>query len=135
MKHMKFFKCFYGNKGMIMEIVTTQKNRTMPIAFHHNVERRINFALNRFRHNIQRIHVRFDDSNGAKGRVGIRCSVLVNLLSHGIVVVQSKGVDAFSAFNSCIEKIVVTIKRKNTKERDIMIKNYRRKPRLIPQNF
>lgn len=99
-----------------MKIITTLINGDVAGDFQNIIERRADFALKRFRHNIQRIHVRFEGVNGLKGEAGVQCSVLLNFISYGVIVVQGGSLDVFSAFNICINKIAEVIKIKKMTE-------------------
>jgi len=43
------------------------------------IERRLEFALGRFRHQIERVNVRLEDVNGPRGGVDQRCQIRVSL--------------------------------------------------------
>ena len=97
-----------------MEIVTTLSSGDAFEGFNNIIERRADFALKRFRGDIQRMHVRFQGVNGLEGEAGVQCSILFNFFSHGRFVVQGGGLDVFSALNSCLKKIVEVVIIKKT---------------------
>ncbi len=99
-----------------MKIITTLSNGDVAPDIQNIIERRVDFALKRFKHNIQRIHVRFEGVNGLKGETGVQCSVLLNFFSYGVIIVRGGSLDVFSAFNICINKIAEVIKIKKMTE-------------------
>lgn len=96
-----------------MEIVVTLRGGDTADGLQNLIQRRVDFALKKFKFDIQRIHIRFEGLNDLKGEVGVQCMILFNFFSRGMVIVKGSGLDVFSAFNSCIKKIAEVLKLKN----------------------
>lgn len=76
-----------------------------------HAERRIHFAFGRFAPRLRRIVLRLTDTNGPKGGVDKACLVEAHLQPYGMVVVEQRDHDLFSAIAHGVERAGRTVAR------------------------
>ncbi len=86
-------------------------------AMREHVARRLDFALRRFAHRIERITVRLVDINGPKGGVDKRCRIVVQLSPARKVMVESTDSDAYAAVSQAAIRADETVARAITRRR------------------
>jgi len=90
------------------------------------VSRRLSFLVGRFRTLIMRVSVRFSDVNGPKGGVDKQCVVSVKLWTAGEITIKSKGTEYQSVFQTSFERLIRSVRRELTKQREKPIRINRR---------
>lgn len=86
-------------------------------AMREHVERRLDFALRRFAHHVERITVRLVDVNGPKGGVDKRCRIVVQLARAPRVIVEAIDSDAYAAISQASIRADETVARVVTRRR------------------
>lgn len=77
-----------------------------------HIERKLRFALTRFRQRLRRVHVLVTDVNGPRGGDDIHCKVRVELGGRGELVVREVDSDPFAAVARAIERVTRTVARR-----------------------
>jgi ribosome-associated translation inhibitor RaiA len=109
-----------------MKITIRRQQKVADDDFTDKVRRRLRFVLSRFASSIHSISVSFDDLNGPKGGIDMRCVVNVKLSTSGEVVIQGEAEQPLAALNYCLARAERTINRKLEKRRDMPIRVKRR---------
>jgi ribosome-associated translation inhibitor RaiA len=86
-------------------------------ALREHTERRLDFALRRFAHRIERVTVRLVDINGPKGGLDKRCRIVVELSPARSLVVEATDSDAYSAVSQAAARADETVARAVTRRR------------------
>ncbi len=90
-----------------MELRSSNIPLSEPLRNH--IARRLEFALRRFAHRVDRITVRLVDINGPKGGPDKRCRIVVRLASARSVIVEATDSDAYAAVSQaamCLDEAV-----------------------------
>ncbi len=81
----------------MIPIEVRSSNVSVSVALREHISRRLDFAVRRFAHRIERIMVRLVDVNGPKGGPDKRCRILARLTTERTVVVEATEADAYAA--------------------------------------
>jgi hypothetical protein len=93
----------------------------------HIISQQMQIFLLRYRAVIMRVRVHFSDVNGPKGGLDKRCMVIAKLRSAGgEITIQSKGMDYLEVFQSSFERLIRSLQRETTKQRQKPIRINRR---------
>ncbi len=76
-----------------------------------HVNRRLNFALDRFTDHIGSITVRVRDLNGTRGRHEKLCSIELNLISLGRTIIEDRAATLFVAVDRATDRLGTSIAR------------------------
>lgn len=76
-----------------------------------HVERRLHFALGRFAEKIDRLTVRFTDTNGPRGGVDKQCRMIAALHPRGQVAIQLEDSDPFALSARAAKRLGRTVRR------------------------
>lgn len=91
------------------------------------ISQQMQIFLMQYRAFIMRVRVRFSDVNGPKGGLDKRCVVIAKLRSTGgEITIQSKGMDYLEVFQSSFERLIRSLQRETTKQRQKPIRIIRR---------
>jgi putative sigma-54 modulation protein len=80
-----------------MKIQLRHSNVQISEALADHVDRKIGLAVRRFQERIAALAVRLIDENGPRGGLDTRCSVVVELIGGGRVVVKALATDAYAS--------------------------------------
>ena len=86
-----------SNAPTYLAIEVRHSNLPISQALGDHVDRKLGFALRRFRDRIAALAVRLIDENGPRGGIDTRCSVIVDLIGGERVVVKALGKDGYAA--------------------------------------
>ena len=89
-------------------------------------KRLLRFSLSRFEGVITRVKVRFFDVNGPKGGIGKHCRVSAKLRTTGQLIVSGVGVDYIEALNSCLQRLVRSVRRDTDKRLSTQVRKRRK---------
>lgn len=92
-------------------------NLTISVALREHVARRLDFALRRFSHRIERVVVRITDENGPKGGPDKRCRIGAHLDGAEAVLVEATDSDAYVAASQAAIRLEERVARALTKRR------------------
>lgn len=92
-------------------------NVTISVALREHVARRLDFAIRRFSHRIERVVVRLVDVNGPKGGPDKRCRIVSYLDGSESVLVEATDSDAYAAVSQAAIRLEERIARALTRRR------------------
>lgn len=95
-----------------MRIEVTGQGFTVRPGLREHVERRLDFALNRFEDRIDHVAVRLEDVNGPRGGVDKTCRVVVQLHKLQSAIVEQTSEDMYTAVDQAADRIGRTVKRR-----------------------
>lgn len=81
------------------------------------VERRLTFALGRFGERVTRVSLYFEDVNGPRGGIDLRCRAVAKITGIGEVVVVSQGSQVESLVDSLAERLAMVVARRLERSR------------------
>lgn len=86
-------------KEVLMLIRFELRGSNVPVspALREHVERKLDFAVRRFAHRIDRVVVRLTDVNGPKGGPDKRCRIVAHITAGAAIVVAGVDHDAYAA--------------------------------------
>lgn len=90
-------------------------NLPISVALREHVVRRLDFALRRFSHRIERVVVRIVDINGPKGGPDKRCRIVAHLEKAQIVLVEATDSDAYVAVSQAAIRLDERVSRALTR--------------------
>ena len=93
-----------------IDIVIRGKNESIA-ATRDYITRRLSFALHRFEHRIRRVKVLLIDLNGPRGGIDSRCSMTVEFLQGGNIVVEATTAMPFSAVTRAASRLKEAVRR------------------------
>jgi putative sigma-54 modulation protein len=79
------------------------------------LERRIVFAVDRFADRIRRLDVTFEDVNGPRGGVDVKCHVHLTLRDGADIDVESLGPSPLASGSTALDRLRRTVGRKTAK--------------------
>lgn len=79
-----------------MDLEIRGLNYEVSVELKEHLERRLQFALNRFADRIAGVTVRISDVNGPRGGIDKRCAIVVALLPQGAARIESAGDEPFA---------------------------------------
>lgn len=77
--------------------------------------RRLSFALRRFEHRVRRVKVRLIDLNGPRRGVDSRCSMTVELVHGGSIVVEATTARPFTSVTRAASRLKEAVRRELTR--------------------
>ena len=77
--------------------------------------RRLSFALRRFEHRVRRVKVRLIDLNGPRRGVDSRCSMTVELVHGGSIVVEATAARPFTSITRAASRVKEAVRRQLTR--------------------
>jgi putative sigma-54 modulation protein len=83
-----------------------------------HIERRINFALQRFAQHIRKLHVQVRDLNGPRGGVDKSCQLTIFLISGATRVLEERAPNPYMAIDSLVDKAATSIARRLQRNHD-----------------
>ncbi|HVJ89587.1 MAG TPA: HPF/RaiA family ribosome-associated protein [Labilithrix sp.] len=94
-------------------VVTELRSSNVPIslALRDHVTRRVDFAIRRFAHRVERVVVRITDLNGPKGGLDKRCRIVARLSPARSVVVEATDADAYVAVSQAAIRLDERVSR------------------------
>jgi putative sigma-54 modulation protein len=98
-----------------MELRSSNIPLSEPLRNH--IARRLEFALRRFAHRVDRITVRLVDINGPKGGPDKRCRIVVRLTPAHSVIVEATDSDAYAAVSQATMRLDEAVARAITRRR------------------
>ena len=90
-------------------------NLPISVALREHVVRRLDFALRRFSHRIDRIVVRIVDVNGPRGGPDKRCRIVAHLERAQVVLVEATDSDAYVAVSQAAIRLDERVSRALTR--------------------
>ena len=94
-------------------------------------DRCLRFALGRFANRISTVNVWFDDLNGPRGGLDLRCLIYTTLVRHGELAVEAIGADAETATKLAGERMARRIRTVLGRGRSVK----RRAARYVAESF
>ena len=88
-----------------MQVQIVARNLELTGANRQIVERRLGFALARFRDRVQRVKVLLQDLNGPKGGMDQHCRIEVRLVPSGRIEAEATDAHAVLAVSRAIDRI------------------------------
>ena len=82
------------------------------------VDRRLRFALTRFGGRVDKVTVRFEDTNGARGGVDKQCQISVTLRPSGSVLVEDVDADLHVVIDRTAERVSRVVARDLQRRRE-----------------
>src|SRR5947209_20351484 len=76
-----------------------------------HIQRRLNFALQRFAQHIRKLHVQVRDLNGPRGGVDKSCQLTIFLMSGATRVLEERAENAYLAIDCLEDKPATSIAR------------------------
>jgi ribosome hibernation promoting factor len=95
-----------------MRIEVSGQGMTVRPGLKDHVERRLDFALNRFEDRIDHIAVKLEDLNGPKGGVDKQCRVMVQLHKLPNAIVEQTAEDMYAAVDLAADRVGRAVARK-----------------------
>jgi putative sigma-54 modulation protein len=83
-----------------------------------HIQRRLNFALQRFAPHIRKLHVQVRDLNGPRGGVDKSCQLNIFFISGANRVLEERAPSAYQAINSLVDKAATSIARRLQRKHD-----------------
>jgi ribosomal subunit interface protein len=80
-----------------MELEIRTRHLELSDALSAHIERKLELAIRRFRDRIRRVTVRLGDSNGPRGGVDKRCTIVLSQKNGEMIVVHADSDDAYAA--------------------------------------
>lgn len=80
-------------------------------ALRDHVARRLSLALRRFDHHVRRVTVRLIDLNGPRRGVDSRCSMTLELVSGGRIVVEATTAVPFGSVTQAASRLKAALRR------------------------
>jgi ribosome-associated translation inhibitor RaiA len=100
-----------------MQIVVRSRHVPASSAFRSYCERRLLFALGRFRHRLARVSLTLVDVNGPRGGLDKLCRLVVDLEAGRSVVIESLDTDAYAAADRASQRASYVVARELDRER------------------
>lgn len=76
-----------------------------------HAERRVGFAVGRFRERVELVEIQLADVNGPRGGEDLECRLLVRIPGQPSVVVRATGIDAYATVDRAAAKASMAIAR------------------------
>ena len=92
-------------------------NLPISVALREHVARRLDFAIRRFSHRVERVIVRIVDVNGPKGGPDKRCRIIARLEGADVVLVEATDADAYVAVSQATLRLEERVSRALTRRR------------------
>jgi putative sigma-54 modulation protein len=83
-----------------------------------HIQRRLNFALQRFAPHIRTLHVQVRDLNGPRGGVDKSCQLKIFFISGATRVLEERAPSAYLAIDSLVDKAATSIARRLQRKHD-----------------
>jgi putative sigma-54 modulation protein len=83
-----------------------------------HIQRRLNFALQRFAQHIRKLHVQVRDLNGPRGGVDKSCQLTIFLMSGATRVLEERAKSAYLAIDCLVDKAATSIARRLQRKHD-----------------
>jgi putative sigma-54 modulation protein len=83
-----------------------------------HIQRRLNFALQRFAPHIRKLHVQVRDLNGPRGGIDKSCQLKVFFISGANRVLEERAPSAYMAIDSLVNKAAISIARRLQRKHD-----------------
>lgn len=81
------------------------------------IEKAVNFAIDRFEHVVRDVEVTLVDINGPRGGVDKRCNVQIRLYPRGLLVVRNTGSSIIETVNGACDKMRQVITKRLSKQK------------------
>lgn len=94
-----------------MQIHITGRELKPSNRLREHIQRRLNFALQRFAPHIRKLHVQVRDLNGPRGGVDKSCQLRIFFISGANRVVEERAPSAYLAIDSLVDKAATSIAR------------------------
>ncbi len=99
-------------KGEVMQLEIRGHNFTLTESLRRYAERRLMFALGRFRHHIRSVTARMADLNGPRGGVDKRFQVVVDgFQSREVLVIEQTDADMYVAIDRAVDRLARLVRR------------------------
>jgi ribosomal subunit interface protein len=92
-------------------------NVPISVALREHVARRLDFAVRRFAHRIERVTVRIVDINGPRGGCDKRCRIVARLSPTRTILVEAMDSDAYVAVSQATTRLEERVSRALTRRR------------------
>lgn len=114
---------------MRVDIKTSGFEQTAGLREH--VLRRLRFALDWARDQVDRVTVQLIDVNGPRGGADKRCQVRIPLPRHREIVIADTEADLYAAIDRAVDRASLTLERRLRRQRVTAIKQARKTAREI----
>lgn len=95
-----------------MEIATSTRAFPLTAALQETLQRRLNFALDRYRHVIRRVQVQLSDLNGPRGGNDKRCHLQLDLAGQPPLVIRDTDADLYRAIGRAARRAAHQLSRR-----------------------
>lgn len=102
-----------------MQVFISAKHFKVSEPIREHVNRRLEFALDRFQDEIERIDVSLADLNGPKGGLDKECRMVAKLRSDGTVVIEDQDVDFYAVIDRAADRLGHAVYRALDRRRDL----------------
>ncbi|MCB1907301.1 MAG: HPF/RaiA family ribosome-associated protein [Rhodocyclaceae bacterium] len=116
-----------------MELDIQARDFTLTAALRRHVERRVLFALSRYRDRISSVDVRLRDDNGPRGGVDKCCRVHLRLGGMPDIVVEDREEDLYLAVSRSASRAGLALGRQLGRIRGILASRRRVAQLLVPE--
>ncbi len=101
-----------------MEVHTLDRNVGITPDQKENIERRLQFAFDRFSSHIRTVDVSLSDVNGPKGGDDLQCRMKIVLHGKGDIIVEGKGVSVEAIISETADRAALAVSRRVDRLRD-----------------
>lgn len=95
-----------------MQLEIRQRGIKITDELRAQIRRRVELALDRFAHSIERVRIYLHDVNGPRGGLGTRCRIAVEMYRRGSVVVTGLDADVLTAVAQTAGRLKLAIQRR-----------------------
>lgn len=88
-------------------------------ALHQHAQRRLDFALSRFRPHLGWVYMRLTDENGPRGGIDKRCQVRVRMPGLPRVVINELSDDLYAAIDRAADRAGCTVARRLARQEQV----------------
>jgi putative sigma-54 modulation protein len=109
-----------------MQLLISGRNFKVSEELREHIDRRLQFALNKFDPEIDRVEVGLSDVNGPRGGLDKHCRIVAKMRHLGTLVIEDTDQDFYIAVNRAADRIGRSVAR--TLDRKRNPKSVRRRP-------
>lgn len=95
----------------MVDLEIRSRNLSLSPALREHVARKVDYAVRRLAHHVDRVVVRIVDVNGPKGGEDKRARVIAHLSGGADVVVEATGADAYGAVSRSVARLDEAVAR------------------------